>query len=91
MLKADIEFELEKYQEAETSIRKAAMMDPSLKLQEKIKKYIKMSKMSQRKDYYKILNIKRDASHDTIKKSYRDQAFKKHPDRNSSTNAKSEF
>ncbi len=34
------------------------------------------------KDYYKILNISKDASEEEIKKSYRKIAMQHHPDRN---------
>ena len=34
------------------------------------------------RDYYEILGVERDADEETIKKAYRQQAFKFHPDRN---------
>ncbi|OMJ21059.1 DnaJ-like protein, partial [Smittium culicis] len=38
-------------------------------------------KIASRKDYYKILNVKRDASQPEIKKQFRKLAAKNHPDR----------
>ena len=59
-------------------------LDPSVNLNAKIKEAKKKEKESKKKDYYKILEIDRNASDNDIKKSYKKLALKYHPDRNRS-------
>lgn len=45
----------------------------------------------QKRDYYEVLGIKKDASKSEIKKAYRNLAKKYHPDRNNSSDAEEKF
>lgn len=54
-------------------------------IKDKLKSAKVEAKKAKRKDYYKILGIEKNANDDEIKKNYKKQALRWHPDKNSAT------
>lgn len=72
----------EKWEEAINDFQKASNMDEgNRRAQEGLNKAQKLLKQSQKKDYYKILGVKRTARKKEILKAYRKLAAKWHPDK----------
>lgn len=84
--RANCKLELERYQDAIRDFEKAKEMDPQnrdIRLQ--LQNAELELKKSKRKNYYKILEITKDADERGIKKAYRKLALRWHPDKNSET------
>lgn len=68
------------FEEAEADFHKAAKIDPHLsRAQEGVKKAQNIAKQRSKRDYYKILDVRRSASKREIMKAYRKLAAKYHP------------
>jgi DnaJ family protein C protein 7 len=73
----------ENWEEAIRDYKSVAENNPSEpRIAEDIRKAEFELKKSQRKDYYKILEVGKDASEQEIKKAYRKMAIQYHPDKN---------
>lgn len=76
----------EQYEEAVRDYEKLTKMDRNQEYRQLLKQAKLELKKSKRKDYYKILGLGKDANEDEIKKAYRKEALKHHPDRHSEAN-----
>ena len=80
---ADIEEEEGDYESARDSIVKAKELDPSLDIEGRLQRVTKKLNSQEKKDYYKVLGIDKNANDKDIKKAYRKLAMKWHPDKHS--------
>lgn len=71
----------EQYDEAVNDYQKAKNINENLhKVQEGLERALRLQKQSKKRDYYKILGLKRTATKREIMKSYRKLAVQWHPD-----------
>ncbi|KAJ9152076.1 DnaJ subfamily C member 7-like protein [Pleurostoma richardsiae] len=81
--KANALGQADRWEDAVKEWKAVAEADPEDRnIQREIKKAELELKKSQRKDYYKILGVSKDADDTTIKKAYRKLAIVHHPDKN---------
>ena len=79
--RAEIYLNNDEFEDAESDFQKASNIDPHLtRAQDGFKKAQNIAKQRNKKDYYKILGVKRSASKREITKQYRRLAAKYHPD-----------
>lgn len=80
--KAECLIQLEEFETAVQVLEATLKLDPdSRDLKQRIRDAKLELKKSKRKDYYKILEISKDASESEIKKAYKRAALKSHPDK----------
>lgn len=72
----------EQHEECVRDWKKVMELDSTSENKRALKDAEKQLKMSQRKDYYKILGIEKNANDDQIKKAYRKKALLHHPGEN---------
>lgn len=84
--KAQILTDLERYQDAVRDLENASKNDPqNAEIAKQLRQAQVELKKSKRKNYYKILEVQKNADTATIKRTYRKLALLHHPDKNNET------
>jgi DnaJ family protein C protein 3 len=86
--KAHLLAEKEDYAEALKLYQESQKLSQSKRAREGIERMKKMQKQAKKRDYYKILGVKRNAGESEINRAYRKLAAKWHPDRHQDEVAK---
>ena len=76
-----LEKDLGDWECAETCLKKAKTLNPSLTIDSELKEVAKKVKELNKKDYYAVLEVDKKATADEIKKKYKELARKWHPDK----------
>jgi len=80
--RAECLMQLEEYEESVREYERACQMDPdNRELKQRVREAKLELKKSKRKNYYKILEVAKDAQEHDIKKAYKRAALKWHPDK----------
>jgi DnaJ family protein C protein 7 len=83
MRRGNIYMALKMYEEAKYDFQRVKDNDPSNKeIHKLLEDSKKEEKKAKKRDYYKLLDLDREASTDDIRKAYKKLALKWHPDRN---------
>ncbi|PIK56335.1 putative dnaJ-like subfamily C member 3 [Apostichopus japonicus] len=87
--RAEAYIQAELYEKAIQDYQAANEADESQRTQEGLKRAEKLLKQSKKRDYYKILGVKRNAQKREILKAYRKLAMEWHPDKHEGANKES--
>jgi DnaJ family protein C protein 3 len=92
LLRAEAHAQNEDFDSALRDLEKAAQLAPrDGNVRQKIQQMNNRKRIAERKDYYKVLGIPRDASVKEIRRAYRQLALEWHPDKNRDDPAKHEL